>query len=82
MNSSKSYTGINIQFPISRLIIEGQKIIETRTYPIPPDFVGKEMLLIETPGRPKKFQARIIAVIKFKESFKYKSKTDFYRRNC
>ena len=33
MGKKKSYVGINIQFPISQLIVDGKKTIETRTYP-------------------------------------------------
>jgi hypothetical protein len=81
----KSYTGINIQWPISDLIINGEKIIETRTYSLPEKYLNQEMLLIETPGRNGKFKARIIAIIKFTQSFKYTSKKVFYsdvKRHC
>ena len=76
--SIKTFTGINIQYPISRLIIEKKKTIETRTYPIPKAFLGQELALIETPGKTGKFKARAIAVIKFTECFQYKSKKEFY----
>ena len=76
---SKLYTGINIQYPISQLIINGQKSIETRTYPIPDKYMNQEMLLIETPGKKGKFKSRIIGVIKFTKCFIYKSKLDFYK---
>ena len=75
---SKTYTGINIQYPISSLILSGEKIIETRTYKIPDKYLNQEMLLIETPGKEGKFKARVAAIIKFTECFKYKSKTQFY----
>jgi hypothetical protein len=73
----KSYTGINIQWPISELIRNGQKNIETRVYPIPVKYLNKEMLLIETPGKSGKFKSRAIAIIKFTNCFQYKSKTEF-----
>lgn len=76
---SKSYTGINIQWPISELIISGEKTIETRTYPIPENYLNQEMLLIETPGKSGKFKARIRAIIIFKKCFKYSSKTQFHK---
>lgn len=72
-------TGINVQYPISRLILDGRKTIETRTYPIPKKYVGKDMVLVETPGRHGSFKARIVAIIRFTESFKYESKTAFYK---
>ena len=76
--TSKTYIGINIQYPISTLIVEGKKTIETRTYPIPANYVNKEMALIETPGKSGKFKARIIAIIKFTDCFQYKNKKEFY----
>ena len=79
MNQTKrSYPGLNVQHPISRLILNGSKSIETRTYPLPSQYIGKEMLLIETPGKEGKFKARIIGIAVFGESFKYKNKKDFY----
>lgn len=76
--TKKTYTGINIQWPISQEILSGKKIVETRTYPIPPKYLNQEMLLIETPGPKGQFKARIVAVIKFTECFKYESKKKFY----
>jgi hypothetical protein len=75
---SKSYVGINIQYPISRLILEGSKTIETRTYPIPKNYIGQEMALVETPGKEGGFKSRVVAIIKFGSSFKYESKSKFY----
>jgi hypothetical protein len=76
---TREYIGINIQFPISRLILSGEKTIETRTYPIPPAYVGKELVIIETPGKTGKFKARMIGLVTFGESFQYPSKAAFYR---
>lgn len=81
----KTYTGINIQYPISQLIIDGKKTLETRTYPIPEEYLNKDMVLIETPGKEGKFKARIIAIIKFTDCFQYKTKKEFYsdcHRHC
>jgi len=78
MSKEKTYTGINIQWPISQLILSGKKIIETRTYPIPEKYLNQEMLLIETPGKKRKFKSRITAIIKFTNCFKYKNKKEFY----
>ena len=74
----KRFSGINIQFPISRLIISGEKTVETRTYPLPEKFVGKELLVIETPGESGNFKARVIGKIVFGPSFKYETAKDFY----
>jgi len=70
--------GINIQYPISVEIISGRKIIETRTYDLPKKYLGKDIFLVETPGKSGKFKARITGVIRFTSSWKYKSKKDFY----
>jgi hypothetical protein len=79
MNRKKrSLTGINIQFPISQLILSGKKTIETRTYQMPASFLGREIAIIETPGRTGSFKARIIGTVIFGHSFKYKSKITFY----
>ncbi len=75
----KSLTGINIQYPISQLILCGEKTVETRTYPIPPKYLGQEMLMIETPGKIGKFKSRSVAIIVFKKSFQYKNSKDFYK---
>ena len=74
----KSYPGINIQWPISELILNREKTIETRTYPIPKKYLNTEMILIETPGPKGKFKARTRAIIKFTDCFQYKSKKEFY----
>jgi len=76
---SGKFTGINIQFPISQEILSGKKTVETRTYPIPNSYLGKTLLLVETPGKSGKFKARIAAKIRFKECFLYPSKAAFYR---
>jgi hypothetical protein len=76
--SKKSYTGINIQAPISQLILNGKKTVETRTYPIPGKYLNQEMLLIETPGKSGGFKARIIGIIKFTNCFQYGNKKEFY----
>jgi hypothetical protein len=77
--NTKTYTGINIQWPISELILSGKKTIETRTYPIPSQYLNQEMLIIETPGKQGKFKARIVAIIKFSKCIQYKSKKEFYK---
>ena len=79
--SKKAYTGINIQYPISELILNGNKTIETRKYPIPENYLKEEMLLIETPGKKGKFKARITAIIKFTKCFKYRTKKEFYSQS-
>lgn len=79
MRGKKTYTGINIQYPISRLILSGEKTIETRTYPIPKKYIGVELLILETPGKLGQFETRIVGVIKFGNSFIYKDENTFYK---
>lgn len=64
-------TGINIQIPWSTLLISGDKVVETRSYPLPVKYAGESLLLIETPGKKGKFKSRIIGEITFSHSFKY-----------
>lgn len=71
--------GLNIQFPISRLILSGEKTIETRTYPLPKNYINRDLILIETPGKNGNFKARGIATIRFSSSFPYKSERAFYK---
>ena len=65
--------GINIQYPWSELLINLDKCVETRTYPLPEKYEGEELALIETPGKIGKFKARIIGTITFSHSFKYEN---------
>jgi len=69
----KKLTGINIQFPISRLILSGEKTVETRTYPIPEHYINQELAIIETPGRDGDFKARIVGTIIFSGCFRRQS---------
>ena len=78
MKQKVTLTGINIQFPISRLILAGEKVMETRTYPIPEQYVKKRMYLVETPGKSGKFRSRIVAYITFDRSFPYPDAAAFY----
>lgn len=76
-------TGLNIQSPWSSLLINGLKTVETRTYHLPLKYIGVPLALIETPGKKGRFKSRIIGLITFNESFRYKDKNqwinDHYR---
>lgn len=74
----KKYTGLNIQFPISQLILDGSKTIETRTYQLPKKLENIELLIVETPGKTGRFKSRIVGKIIFSSSFQYKNKKEFY----
>ncbi|MFK7827268.1 MAG: hypothetical protein AB8G05_24200 [Oligoflexales bacterium] len=83
--SETKYCAINIQYPMSQLILSGKKTIETRKYPIPEQYIGKELLIIETPGKNGKFKARIVGKVIFGASFEYEAKKAFYedqKRHC
>lgn len=77
-------TGINIQTPWSFLLINGDKTVETRSYPLPKKYEGVELALIETPGKYGRFKSRIIGTITFSHSFQYPDKQawiDDYNRH-
>ena len=74
----RSIPGINIQWPISALILSGEKVVETRRYPLPKKYIGIPLALLETPGKGGNFKTRITGVIKFKTPFKYTNKKEFY----
>jgi hypothetical protein len=77
-------TGINIQSPWSSLLINAEKCVETRSYPLPKKYEGEELALIETPGKNGGFKARIIGTITFSHSFQYPDKQtwiDDYNRH-
>ena len=67
-------TGLNIQVPWSTLLINGQKTVETRSYPLPQKYKSVELALIETPGKYGRFKSRIIGTITFSHSFLYQDK--------
>jgi len=77
--------GVNIQYPISQLILCGKKTVETRTYPLPAKYLNQEMWIIETPGKSGNFKSRIVGRVIFKRSHQYRDKLDFYKdkkRHC
>lgn len=75
--NSKILSGLNIQEPWSSLLINGEKSVETRSYPLPQKYEGVELALISTPGKKRNFKAKIIGTITFSHSFKYESIYDF-----
>lgn len=70
--------GINIQYPISKEILSGNKVIETRTYPLPKKYFNQRMFFIETPGDQGNFKARIVGIITFSDFKQYSSQKEFY----
>ena len=81
----RTYDGINIQWPISELILSGDKTVETRTYPIPKSYLNREVLLVETPGKNGNFKSRIRGILVFTSCFQYRDSKYFYsdsKRHC
>jgi len=81
----RTYSGVNIQWPWSQLILAQKKTIETRTYPLPVKYIGKELVIIETPGKERLFSTRMIGLIIFGNSFEYESELVFYshtKKHC
>ncbi len=58
--------------------MSGEKTIETRSYPISPNYLHVDLALIETPGPRGKFKARIVGLIRFSGCFEYGSEDAFY----
>jgi len=76
--------GINIQYPWSSLLVNSHKCVETRSYPIPEKYIGEPLAIIETPVENGAFKARIIGIITFSHSFRYKDYSewvDYYSRH-
>lgn len=76
----KILDGINIQWPWSEKIANGEKSIETRSYRLPERLYGVEIAIIETPGKSGlKYagikKARIIGTVVFEKSYRYRNKT-------
>lgn len=79
MSKRRVFPGLCIQSPISQLILSGDKTIETRTYPISKKYLGLPIALIETPGKSRSFESRVIALITFGSCYKYADRKSFYK---
>src|ERR1700758_4101536 len=75
--------GLNIQWPWSRLILDGHKTVETRSYKLPVKYENVPLALIETPGplgrRNGIESARVIGYVTFSTSFKYENRNQWAR---
>ena len=75
--TTRRIAGLNIQYPWSRYILDGDKTVETRHYPLPEKHMGKELALIETPGKEGKkagIETRIIGIIIVEKCIHYETK--------
>lgn len=87
---SKVIPGINMQWPWSVFLLDGEKTVETRSYPLPEKYRNQPLAMIETPGpRGKKeagiTEARITGIITFSDSFQYKTRKQWLadrNRHC
>ncbi len=70
---------LNIQAPWAELILSRKKAIETRRYPLPEMYRDREVFIIETPGGQKKIKRRVVGIVKFETSFRYKNRQQFYQ---
>lgn len=71
--------GLNIQWPWSRLILSGDKTVETRNYRVPEKYLNTWLAIIETPGPSKDkpgrpATARIVGLIRFANCYPYKNR--------
>lgn len=70
--------GINIRYPWSQLLLSGDKIVETRGYPLPRKYIEQPLAIIETPGDVKpRFKARVVGIIIFSHSIEYSSQEEW-----
>ena len=77
--------GINVQHPWSRLILSKDKTIETRQYPLPKKYLGKNLALIETPGprgQKEGIASMIIGLIVVSKCYKYTDKDHWVSERC
>lgn len=69
--------GLNVQAPWAQAMVSGQKVIETRFYPMPMRWVVHPLVIIETPGKARNFQSRIAGFVIFTRSWCYADKAAF-----
>lgn len=80
--SKVNLAGVHIQWPWSRLLLSGEKTVETRGYPLPKKYWGAPIAIIETAGKNGKKRAgiqsaHIIGIVTFARSFQYPSEKEW-----
>ena len=64
---TQTVPGLHVRYPYAKMLLTGEKSVETRGYSLPAHRINKTVALIETPGpdrtRPK---ARVVGTITFK----------------
>ena len=71
--------GIHVQRPWARMLLEGVKTIEVRSYPLN-SYLNEDLWLIETAGSRRKgdpFKTQIIGVIRFGSQVRYNTDKQF-----
>jgi hypothetical protein len=76
---SLSLPGLNVRAPWAEWLISGEKVIETRSYPLPQKYIGRNIAIVETPGPQAGFSSRVVGVACFGVPFRYSSREEFYR---
>ena len=81
IDQSKFVPGVNIQWPWSKLILEGKKTVETRSYTLPSHYIGIDLAVIETPGpmgsKNGISKAQIVGIVRFGQPFEYTSEANW-----
>jgi len=68
-------TALNTQYPWSQYLLDGSKSLETRSYPLPNDLLGKEIAVWET-GREGVEEAFVGSVV-FDRCDEYRNKEEW-----
>lgn len=68
---------LSVQAPFGSMIISGEKRIETRTYGFPEKYLGKDLYLVETPGKNKALKSGVIGIIRVHKFWAYENEVEF-----
>ena len=74
---TKTFVGLAVQSPYAELLVSGAKTVETRNYNLPEKYVGKKLLIIQTPGSNKTKKSTVIGWVEFDKPYRYESEKDF-----
>ena len=48
LSDNEAVLGLEMQFPWSKHLVEGRKTIEVRSYPLPPELLGRKVYILES----------------------------------
>jgi hypothetical protein len=69
--------GLFVQRPFASSLVHGTKIVETRSYRLPPHLLGQTVYIIETPRRGQRRsgdRGMIVGTVRFEKCFQYVSR--------